>query len=249
MRPALPLVLAILLASAAPTALAARAELVLTAPEEAVRAEGVVPLDVAITLSDFMCDEPRNVVVELAANATAGVQASLSVPNVTFEIPAEAYFVQSYQASATVQVAITAAQAGSVEITASFAGDDGEPCFVPGGFAPATAAASIRVDAADTTPVTMGNETDTGNETPPTNATDANETAETNATNTTGNTSVPNGSRRDGPSCGPDGNCGAIGEYAPPQESQGSVDAPGVGFLLGAAVLAVAALVWRRRKA
>lgn len=249
MRPVLLLVLAILLASAAPTALAARAELVLTAPDDAVRAEDVVPVDVAITLSDFMCDEPRAVVVALAANATAGVQASLSVPNVTFEIPAEAYFVRGYQANATVQVAITATQAGTVELAATFAGDDGEPCFAPGGFEPATASATLRVDAADTTPVTMGNETAADNETPVANATETNETAETNATNATDDTTLPNGSRRTGPSCSPDGNCGAIGEYAPPQESQGGVDAPGVGFLLGAAVLAVAALVWRRRKA
>lgn len=248
MRTSLLLALAIVLASAAPTALAARADLVLTAPEEAVKAEGIVPVDVSLTVSDFMCDEPHALTVELAANATAGVQAALSVPNVTFEVPAEAYFVESYQASATVQVSVTATQAGTVEIVATFAGGDGEPCFVPGGFEPATATAAIRVDAADTTPVTMGNETATGNETPSANATDTNATGETNATNTTGNTSLPNGSRDTGPSCSPEGNCGAIGEYAPPQESQGGADTPGVGFLLGAAVLGIAALVWRRRK-
>lgn len=228
------LVLAILAAAcASPTALAARTSLTLTAPEGAVQAEAVVPVEVALVISDFMCHEPRTLTIQLSAAASAGVKATWSRTNVTLDVPAKAYYAESYRASATVNLTVRALQPGEAELTAAFLEEDVGPCFVPGGFNPASTTLVLRVDGPAAAPPAAS-----ANESAESEA-DANETDTARVTPTT-----PRGT---GPSCGPEGNCGAIGEYTPPAESREN-DTPGVGYLLGMGVLALAALVGGKRR-
>jgi uncharacterized protein (TIGR03382 family) len=238
----LPLVaLALVVASAAPTALAARSNVALDAPDGPVGASAVLPVEVSLTLSDFMCHEPRQVAVALYANSTDGVKATWARTSVVFDVPAQAYFAESYTASQTVNLTVRAVKAGEAELTAVFQGAEVGPCFVPDGFDASATTLALDVSGPASAPSMSSNLTAPGN------ATAGNETGAGNATNATMETPKPASPRATGPSCGPEGNCGAIGDYQPPAESA-ERDAPGAGFLLGAAVLAVAALVARRRR-
>lgn len=219
-----PILAAALLALAAlPTAHAARPQLALAAPEGATQASAIVPVDVRLAVGEFTCHEPRAFTVSLFANATEGVKATWARSEVTFPVPAQTYFSETYHANETVNLTVRALQAGEVELTAVFSADVG-PCFVPGGFESAATTLVLRVDPPSDAPA----EDATVGPDPP---------AKPAAPRTAASASAA-------PSCGPDGGCGAIGDYVPPAQS--SRDAPGLGLLAAAAALACASLARRR---
>ncbi|HET6403233.1 MAG TPA: hypothetical protein VFH78_01195 [Candidatus Thermoplasmatota archaeon] len=231
MRPSLMLALAILVATAAtPTALAAPSQVVLALPDGELAHDAVVPVNVTLTIQDFMCHEPRTFSVTLFANSTAGVKGTFARTALTFTTDARSYFAEDYTQTQTVNLTVRALQAGEVELTAHFPEHEVGPCLVPDGFAPSTSTVVARVKA----PPSAGN------------ATDANETNAT-PTPTPRVSPTPNGGAR--PTvCAPDTTCGYIGEFDE-QESAGGNDTPGAGLVGAALALTVAAFVARRRKA
>jgi len=225
-----------------PGALAARATLVLTAPEGAVQADATVPVDVALSVSDFMCHEPREFVVSLSATGSPDVDVAWSTPEVRFAVPAQSYFADTYSANATIMLTVHARAAGHVEVVAWFAPEDDGPCFVPDGFEPTSTTIALRVDGpAQGTPPPPATD-----ETPPPDAAEPSET-QPPAEEPEPEPATPTTPRAGGPVCGPDGNCGAIGEYQSPPQGSSESATPGAGYLLGFGVLAIAALVARRR--
>lgn len=227
------MVAALLLATLAPTAAAAPSSLAFDAPAS-TPANSTVPVTVTLSLSGFLCHEPHAVTVQLATTSTEGVKGTFQRTTLTFDIPAESFFGTGYSRSQVVNLTVRAIASGSIDMTATLAADVG-PCFVPGGFDPATATATLAVEgpASLATPTNSTNGTATGNE--------------TNATNTsaTPKPATPKATGNGKPSCGPDGGCGPIGEYDAPQESADN-GVPGVTPLVAIGVLAASALVARR---
>lgn len=233
MRTSLLAALALLCAaSVAPTAAASGTSLSFDAPAS-MPANSTVPVTVTVTLSQFLCHEPHSVTVSLSVANSAGVRAAFQHTTLTFPVPARSYFGESYQESQTVNLTVRAISAGSVELNGTLTADVG-PCFVPGGFEPASALATLSVEAPAAPRVApVGNETATN---------------DTNATAPAANSTKAQPRTSDGkPACPPEGGCGLIGEYDAPAESSNK-DTPGVTPLLAMGVLALAAVVARRRR-
>lgn len=233
----------VLAASAAPTALGSASSLVLEMREGALVADSTVPVNVTLTIHDFMCSEPRAFTVLLYANATEGVKATFARTSLLFTTDARTYFAESFQQTQTVNLTVRALQAGDVELTAHFPEADRGPCLAPDGFQPSMAMVRVRVDAPTAAPPAA---------TPPPPSTD-NATTTENVTNATSPTPppTPTAPRERGSgaptTCAPDTQCGFIGEFDTPAESQEN-DTPSVGLVGVAAAFAVAAFVSTRRK-
>ncbi|HUR68015.1 MAG TPA: hypothetical protein VM370_02130 [Candidatus Thermoplasmatota archaeon] len=236
---AIPLAAALALAAlSAPTAAAAPASLSLELPEGPIDADVTVPVVVRLTASDFMCHEDRAFVVTLATATTDGVKALFESSTVTFPVQARSYYINGYEGEATVNLSVRAIQDGNVELSAHFEADVG-PCYVPGGFDPASVVVARAVVAHPATP-------DTSSPTPPSPSPGPQETP---PSATPAATPTP-ASTTGGNVCGPRGDCGAIGEFQAPAESSAGEqenDTPGVG--VAALVLSSfgLALLMRRR--
>lgn len=225
--PTMLLVLAFI-AGATPVASAAPSSLTLQLQEGPLAANADVPVNVTLTMDDFMCHEPHALSVALTTTTSDGVKATFERSNLTFEIPARSYFVDSYSEVQAVNLTVRALQAGQVELVATFAPVGEGPCFVPGSFEPSTVIVNVTVTApTETLP-------------PPT------QTTPPPAANETDRAVPPTPVERTPTACGPDATCAPVGEYAAPEESVDR-DAPGAGWLAIVAVVGLAAIAWRRR--
>ena len=245
MRLSLLLAAAVLVASAAPTAQAARAQIVLVTQEGAVQADAIVPVEVTLVLSGFMCPEEHAFTVMLSADATAGVTAAWEQPSLRFTVPADTYFTDDFRQTLVANLTVTATGDGEAELTADLIPEPG-PCFAPNGFDPASTSIVVRVDApAGATPPAANETAPEANLTPvETNETDTNTT---NASTETPPEPTPTVGEDGEIVCPPEGSCGLIGEFEGGEEESSSA-VPGTALPLAAAVLAIAALAARRRK-
>lgn len=228
------------LALAAPTASAVRDSLALSGPETVDASSGLaeVAMEVTLRVEDFYCPQARTFVVTLNATPDAGISV-LVPPEVVLHVPEGSYLLQAYEANATFNVTVTAAQAGNVIVAALFEAAEGD-CVAPGGFPTAQAAASLRV------------ETNVSAAPPPTEVTpvvtNETEVAE-NSTNETAEPAPPTPTPAQATSCPPGPTCAYIGEYEPGTETvdESSLDTPFLGVALLAAAVAVALVVARKR--
>lgn len=235
MHRSLPIVVALLLVGVVPTALASPTSLQIVHPEGALPGDAMVPINVTLTIHDFMCHEPRGFTVYLSANATEGVKATFANTNLTFATEARAYFAEPFTQTQTVGLTIRALQPGNIEMTARLDAAEAGPCFAPDGFQAAATTVMARVDPAAPAPPAPPPEESAS---PP-----ANETSSPSPTPT----APPSPARSTGPVCSPDGNCGAIGEYAPPEESAEN-GTPGLGLVGALVAITIGAAVLRRKK-
>lgn len=235
----LPLVvLALLAASAAPTASASPTALRFDLPEGTLPGNAIVPVNITLVVDDFMCHDAQSFVVFLESRATEGVKATWTRSNLTFTTQAHAYFAEPYRETQTVDLTVRALAAGEVELTARMDSMPSGPCFAPDGFQAATTTVLVRVDAAAPAPTP----------TPPApeaNATTGNQTAPANGTGKTPPAAAPTTRTPSGAPCGPDADCGPIGGFEA-QESTGN-DTPGLGTMGALAAVALGAFAFRRR--
>lgn len=243
MRPFLTLTLALLmLASAAPTALASPSALRIDLPQATLGHDATVPVNVTLVIQDFMCSEPRTFTVLLASNATEGVKAAFASSSLTFTTDAHAYFAEEYRQTQTVNLTVRALQAGEVELTALFAPHERGPCLAPDGFIGSSATVLVAVEGP---PASAPSDPAAGepatNGTPPADPTPA-------TPPTPRPTAAPAAPAGERPmTCAPDGGCGFISDYKPPQESANN-DTPGLGLAGALAALAIVAFASRRKK-
>lgn len=244
MRPfllALVAIVAALLASAAPTAIASPSALRIDLPSATLGADSIVAVNVTLVIQDFMCSEPRDFTVVLSSNATEGVKATFALTSLTFTTPAHAYFAEEYRQTQTVNLTVRALNAGQVELTALFPEHTRDSCLAPDGFQSSSTTVLVAVDGPAGAPSTPPAEPAPEETAPPVNAT---------TNETTPATPVPSTPRSGSPgpsTCSPDGGCGLIGDYDAPAESSDN-DTPGLGVVGAVAVLGVAAILWRRKK-
>lgn len=231
-----------------PVADAASADLELRGPSGAVESGSVAPLQVTLRMSDFMCQEPRQMVVLLTVAGDGAASGSLVNSALLFEVPAGSYFLQGYEATQTANVSVSGA--GALEVVATFQADEGA-CIAPGGFPAARANATLAVvsPGASAPPAPAPDDAAT-NETNATlapgldNAT-AEETASENETAADEDTTTPT---TVAPTCAPQTSCGYIGEYDPARPEESTSDVPSPGLLAAGAAVGLAALLLRRKR-
>lgn len=237
MRTSLFVTLALLmLASTTPTALASPSALRFDVPEGRFGPDVVVPVNVTLTITDFMCHEPRDFFVNLSATSTEGVKATFAKTNLTYSTPAHTYFAEPYRQTQTVNLTVRAINAGQVELTAIFLEHERGPCLAPDGFQSSAVTMAVEVEGPAAPPAPPTSEP-SANETPPTPASPA----------PTAQPAAPTGDRP--MTCAPDGGCGYISDYEAPAESAEYNGVPGLGLVGAVAALSLTAIALRRRKA
>ena len=236
MRTSLFVTLALLLASTTPTALASPSALRFDMPDGRLGPDVVVPVNVTLMITDFMCHEPREFFVNLSSISSEGVKATFAKTNLTYTTTAHTYFAEPYRQTQTVNLTVRALVPGQIEITAVFLEHEAGPCLAPDGFqsSSVTVAANVDGPAAEAPP--------------PASEPAANETTPTPASPPpTTQPAAPTGDRP--MTCAPDGGCGFISEYDPPAESAEDNGVPALGLIGAVAALSLTAIVLRRRKA
>lgn len=243
----------VLFAGLAPVASAAPSALAMDAPPVPLDAVATVRVDVTLTVHDFLCHEPYTLGVALETSPSEGVQASVDLSSIAFDVPARSYFVDTYEETRSVNLSVNAGREGEVALLATFAQVDEGPCFVPGGFEPSRAFVRVLVTAPDAPPPTTPPETDAPPADPPTTEPPAADppaddapAADEPAVDAPASDAPP-APRPSGRLCGPDATCAPVGNYDAPAESEENAT-PGVTWLAMLAVLGIAALVARRRR-
>ena len=174
MRTSLLVTLGILLASTTPTALASPSALRFDMPDGRLGPDVVVPVNVTLMITDFMCHEPREFFVNLSAISSEGVKATFAKTNLTYTTPAHTYFAEPYRQTQTVNLTVRALVAGQIEITAVFLEHEAGPCLAPDGFQSSSVTVAANVDGPAAPPATQ----------PPASEPAANETSPTPASPT-----------------------------------------------------------------
>lgn len=229
MRLGLPVLVVVLVSTMAiPTALASPSELSLDLDEGPLAGNATIPVVVRLVVDDFICHEPREFVVHLLSNSTEGVKALFETSELVFQVPARAYYVETYVAEATVNLSVRAIANGQIDLGATFEAGVG-PCFAPGGFGPTAVSISRAVLAAPGEPEP--------NEPEPTDPTPATPATPTPAT--------PKRPPRQDQGCAPDTQCGVIGEFQPPPAD--IKETPGAAIALALPAIALLALARRKR--
>lgn len=216
-------------------AAAGSTELALTLPEGVIVGGTDVPVTLKLTLRDFACYEARSFVIELATRTSEGVKAMFESTTVELPVEARTYFVDTYTAETSVDLAVRAIRPGDAKLVASFAADAG-PCVSPGGFQPAVAEVSRKVVAGtqpEAAPEEPTGPTPEGRPAPAEPTTPASPTGPT----------APRPKPREG--CAPETQCGFIGDYAS-EGGSNDTPAPAAALVLGSLVFAAVAL--RRKK-
>lgn len=209
-------------------------------PDTVDVSQGPASVSVLVTLQlhDFSCADDQAFRVTLDANATGDASVTLDAAALTFVVPAGSYAFDDYEAQQSVNATISGA--GSVDVIARFSSDGGENCIVPGGFPDANATATIRATDGNAPAPATPTPTPTPASPSPAPPTPSSPTTPTSATPTP---SAPANNSTGAIDQLPPGG-GYVGDYKP-TESKSAVPAPGV--IAGIAVLAVAAMVLRRR--